>query len=449
MVFGETGYAGKKTLSKLLEEQWATVLAALATTVQLYGLLSSLTTGTWPRVSSDAAVFQHGGWFITQGAVPYVNFWDVKPPLIYYLTATLATLTGGDTMLLHFVGWVTSVLAITGTCLVIGTILYDLTGDGLASLAGGLALFAVADFYTLPKWGVYPQFFAAFLAALTILAIVRDRPLFAGVSGVLATGFYYPEGIVLVLVVGLFARRRDWDAVGRFVGGAAVGGGIVVAPLLYWGNLGPAIVETVLAPLFTSTGGSLGDRLWNTVFTLGPGLIVGFLATGGWFAAVGHTRVSDWFGEAPVASQSEEAVSHTALPWLIAVGGGVHTLRILVFGPSGQLLGWMVFAALGVGLAVAGLSERRTQLSVVLVVVLVLGGVVLASGILDVQSINPASNGDGDSVDAPVSMQSIYWGKLSPEGCHYRLSGREVQWIEMTDAEYDDKTCGKWPEFVN
>ncbi|MUV89436.1 hypothetical protein GJ629_05605 [Halapricum sp. CBA1109] len=41
-------------------------------------------------ISMDSALFQHAGWYITQGAMPYTDIWDIKPPLIYGVTTLLA-----------------------------------------------------------------------------------------------------------------------------------------------------------------------------------------------------------------------------------------------------------------------------------------------------------------------------------------------------------------------
>lgn len=50
----------------------------------------------WPATATDPAFFQHTGWYILNGGIPYVDVWDVNPPLVFGLTAVLALLSGGD-----------------------------------------------------------------------------------------------------------------------------------------------------------------------------------------------------------------------------------------------------------------------------------------------------------------------------------------------------------------
>ncbi len=61
--------------------------------------------------SRDANMFLYAGRLITQGAIPYIDFWDHKPPAIFYLNA-LGLLIGRDTrwgiFLLEFIFLFTS-----------------------------------------------------------------------------------------------------------------------------------------------------------------------------------------------------------------------------------------------------------------------------------------------------------------------------------------------------
>lgn len=45
----------------------------------------------WPATATDPAFFQHTEWYILNGGVPYVDVWDVNPPLVFGLTAVLAS----------------------------------------------------------------------------------------------------------------------------------------------------------------------------------------------------------------------------------------------------------------------------------------------------------------------------------------------------------------------
>jgi hypothetical protein len=83
-----------------IETCWYPLLVGTAT-----ALLTLATIGRFLLeafyITDDSALFQHAGWYITHGATPYVDFWDLKPPLVYVGTTTLAVLTGVNMVLLH------------------------------------------------------------------------------------------------------------------------------------------------------------------------------------------------------------------------------------------------------------------------------------------------------------------------------------------------------------
>lgn len=49
-----------------------------------------------PTTNIDSGVFLYFGWRILEGDVPYVDIWDHKPPVIYYLNALGLSLTNGS-----------------------------------------------------------------------------------------------------------------------------------------------------------------------------------------------------------------------------------------------------------------------------------------------------------------------------------------------------------------
>src|SRR5210317_1628673 len=47
-------------------------------------------------ISSDMSVFMHGGSIIADGGILYKDFFDIKPPLIYYIYAFIDLLFGNN-----------------------------------------------------------------------------------------------------------------------------------------------------------------------------------------------------------------------------------------------------------------------------------------------------------------------------------------------------------------
>lgn len=255
-----------------------TVLSQLASPIaEILGLISR--TVPW----DDPAVFQHGGWYITQGAVPYVDFWDVKPPLIYFLTTSLAILSGGNMEVLHILSWITSASAIVGISLVIGLIINKLTSNGCASLVGGGTPLILSALFIFPRGGAYPQFFSLFLGLLSIYSLMNDSPFLSGVFSVLATGFYYPEGIFSILILIIIIKNRNFEHLKWVIFGTTMTGLLILVPFLLWENITALFVETVLVSiLIEGSGPGLLASMTAMSGVLGPAAIVIPFGVVGW-----------------------------------------------------------------------------------------------------------------------------------------------------------------------
>lgn len=89
----------------------------------------------------DAALFQHAGWYITQGAIPYVHIWDPTPPLSFLVPALLSLLTRGEPLALHVLSMIlTSMVAVT-IALLIALLTLELTGIRYAAVIAGYVMF--------------------------------------------------------------------------------------------------------------------------------------------------------------------------------------------------------------------------------------------------------------------------------------------------------------------
>ena len=82
-------------------------------------------------VNKDSALFQHAGWWITEGGRLYVDIWDLKPPLIYFVTTVLAVVSVGDMALLHVLSIALTVVVVVGGVILVGVLTHRLTDDGL------------------------------------------------------------------------------------------------------------------------------------------------------------------------------------------------------------------------------------------------------------------------------------------------------------------------------
>lgn len=70
-------------LSNIVKRIWALALVMIMT---LYTLLPNSPLNM-PYASRDSGVFLYSGWRILNGELPYTDFWDHKPPVIFYINA--------------------------------------------------------------------------------------------------------------------------------------------------------------------------------------------------------------------------------------------------------------------------------------------------------------------------------------------------------------------------
>ncbi len=173
--------------------------------------------------ANDSAMFAYGGWKILNGATPYIDFWEQKPPLVFYLNA-LGLLLGAET----FWGiWLFEVFNLGLTGFLAWVILKDVFGWKVASLTVLISLFNL--FYLLEGGNLTEQYALIFqLLALTLFMKSRQaerkvwQALWIGVCGGLAfflkqnmIGIWIAIGLIWLVdaIRAVWRRTRfDWKA---------------------------------------------------------------------------------------------------------------------------------------------------------------------------------------------------------------------------------------------
>jgi hypothetical protein len=188
----------------------------------------------------DSAFFGYAGELVRRGGVPYLTFWDHKPPLIFLVDAAALALSGGQLWGL----WLASLASLLGALLLAHRALRRVFGPTPAVI--GLVVFASAlsrslpvnmtEGYVLPvQWGT-----ALLLVGAATSPRGLARPHLVGIMlGVLgASAFFLRANLIgtavsaaLVLTV-ILLRARHPGAWVRLVGASVVGGMIVTALLL-------------------------------------------------------------------------------------------------------------------------------------------------------------------------------------------------------------------------
>lgn len=390
-----------------------------------------------PIIAIDAALYQHVGWLVTRGGIPYVDIWDINPPLTFALTAGLAFLSGGNMLLLHALSAAVTLLVSVASVLLVGWLAARVTGEDIAALAAGLVLLAVPEVYGLPPYGVRSQYFALLSVAAALALAYRDRPLLAGVSVSASAGFWQPGIAAVPIVLGMILQRSGRRGFRRAAFGGLALAALTVFPFVAVGAVVPMVVETVVAPLYGQAPYTLLGRGYATLNALGYAAALLPVAGYGWLLAfVSRDR------------------------WWVPAGGLVYTGVALFLNMNGSLdlLLWLVFVALGVAIAVESVAARSLcRLGLVVFV----GLTVLVAPVWHVPAAplkEPVETGQETASAKKVTqirdhhlsvpgMRTIYWQKLRPETCHYRLSWTERRWILRTGARLGDETCGAWSDW--
>jgi hypothetical protein len=411
-------------LRGLIDKRWWAIL--LGVSIGLSGLAIgrslldvdgfSIAVDPQPPINIDAALFEHAGWYIRLGATPYVDIWDIKPPLGVETTALLALISFGNVYILHLLSVLVTTAAGTATVLLVGVLVHRLTGSRWVGLVGGLVMLTLPGFYSLASLGFRPRYLTMALGLLAIELMLRNRPFWAGVCGAAATG-YFLMGAVFPLIVLLIWGQTRPGSLWRLLGGMSIATALALLPILAWGAMIPMLTEVLLVPLSTpehlSISSTLARVLENVRFV---SLLVPFGLYG--LLRYGLRRPWRW-------------------AWT-ALGGAWFALQVLFldFDSFPDFFGTLIFVALGVGFVLAH-SGKLLRRGVVALII----GLLAFSGVWSgsIGFLFPPFDPPGQSAREEVAgregipnMAYLYWNQVQPETCHYRLSVVERQWLERT-----------------
>ena len=225
-----------------------------------------------PGVNDNSGVYLYAGWRILQGDLPYLQLWDHKPPLVFYINALGAALSPGS----HWGIWALELAAL----LLAAYLGYKLIKAHFGSLAAALGtlLWLHALFFIFlggnqtTDWTLPLQFGALLLF---LRAENHEKPersyLLIGLLGGLAflvkqtaVGIWLAIGLLL-LVWALRRKAKAWRKLGLMAAGALV---VVLAAAMYFLSRGALAQAWDAAFAYNfhfsaSAAQSLGDRLRN------------------------------------------------------------------------------------------------------------------------------------------------------------------------------------------
>jgi len=201
------------------------------------GLLLMAPTLIYPP-GRDQGMFAYAGHLVRGGAVPFRDFWDTKPPAIYYVYAFSEMLFGYS---IHAIRWFDLFWQI-GTAMVLFRIAGRISKNHGIAMAAGLVYLAA---YASRGWWntAQPEDFLNLPLSFAVLLLLRsldgERILFLSfMEGILVgAAFYlkYPMGLMLpvcmtVLLAGKWRNAKKWRGVIYMAAGFAL---IVAGYALY------------------------------------------------------------------------------------------------------------------------------------------------------------------------------------------------------------------------
>lgn len=421
-----------------------------------------------PALSADSAVWMHGGWYVTVGGVPYVDFFDVKPPLSVELNALLAAVAGGDPWVQYLLTVALMGGAVTAIVVLVGALVVDLTDDAAAGLLAGVVVLGYPFFFYYVAKGFRAKTLALALGLGAVYLAIRGRGRSAGACAAAAAGLwqlavFFPAATLLCLSRGA-ANGRSWKPTvqvrNMLVMMAAVTAA-VVGPILLLGAGRAMVVGAVVIPLQDGQGQSVVYGVLKAVALLGFATIPVLLGVS---EAVrnGTERVRTW-----VAGGAPSWSSARFDGWWLPAGVGFYALQVYIdldYYPD--LFQIVALAGVGVGVTVARLRRDHVATVAVLLVVILVFNSALALTLGPFAGYRPLATADrtavamGVETPATVSiaprhgpyynvsqgefMNQLYWERQIPEYCHYRFSTTERKWLERTNRTYRSP-CGVLP----
>ena len=284
--------------------EWVVLLGAAGWIVLL--LLLRWPALLYPQFNSnsniDAAFFALAGKLVRDGAVPYLAFWDHKPPLIYLIDALALSVSGGAIWGV-WLATVAALLVTLGAAVAAWRRMFGAAAAVIAALVLAVSFDVPAPF-NLTEGFVLP----AQAAALLILArwsMTRGRVLVPalGIGALGGIAFLLrpnligtPAAVAIAMALTLLITRRVRE-VAVLVAGCLAGAALVVGPVLLWlGNAGAlgAFWDQVFHYNFVYTAASLRARVRAAFEGVAVTTVYGtlLLPLAGWFVAAQRLRAS-------------------------------------------------------------------------------------------------------------------------------------------------------------
>ncbi|HEX6384409.1 MAG TPA: DolP-mannose mannosyltransferase [Anaerolineae bacterium] len=416
-------YVMKRVRAAITGKYWWFVLLIGVSVIQAAATVRALLRPRPLALDIDAALFQHAGWYITQGAIPYVHIWDPTPPLSFLVPALLSLLTGGDPLALHVLSMILTGMVAVAIALLIALLTLELTGIRYAAVIAGYVMFTYVGFYIIPTLGFHFKHFSLLFGLLGLWLALRGHSILAGLVVAASPAFALTGVIFPLLVLGLAWERRGRTAMLQAMGGMLLLTVLVLLPIAYWGAVMPMFQQVIVPRLYVPEDQS-------------P--VVRFERAGRFLA------LTSLFVIVAVITVIRGLRNKQRYLWWVALGGGYSAALVLAidFDNYPDLFSGLVFVALAVGIFAAQATPRvRHMLLVMLLCALILNPVIRHVTRPDRESSPDVTQIREVNGHRLLPLQIMYWNKIKPETCHYRLSHTELGWLKLMEKRGTEEDC--------
>lgn len=403
-------------------------LGVASQAVAVWRVHGDLPAGTRPPLR-DSVIFEYIGWYLTQGGRLYLDVWELKPPLPYEFTAAVSLLAGGNPVLAHWLNITLTSAAAVATAALAGALVADLTGDGVAAFAAGVALYAFPAYHWRAAFGFKVKYFVPLLVLLGVYLARRERPGLAGIAAGAAAGFWQLAVIAPALALGVARRRGGRSAMRRVIAGTVGTLLVIVLPVVYWGAVEAMVTETFLVPLLVGDQLGAASPLWVATRLLGGSLPVFGLGALGVVLGLARKPRDTW--------------------WL-ALGAGWFAAMAIIVDLDGapDLFPVLAFLAVGVGMALGLETGSQRPAALLIAVIAVVSVVTLGGfGLGDpmVYQPGPMIYEPGRTVELPytiIDRAHLFWNQQKPATCRVFYGPTQNQLVQTTGASPFPETCG-------
>lgn len=419
-----------------LEAHWLKAIVIQTLVLEAYITVPNFTFPGRPELMNDSMFFQYVGWlWVTTPQVPYLYIADIKPPAILELSVLVALLSGGDPYWMAALGSALMVGSVVGTLVLVGLLVYEHTGDVLASYLAASIPLGFPWYFQMAATGLRPKYFTVFLGLVGVFLALRRRWVGGAFAASLAAGFWQLGMIFPAIIVGL--SMTDSAVEGRSALGRAVIGGlaavvVVVGPIAL---AGVDALEAMVVQVFV--GGTLTEAPATTVERAGklarllsaffPIALIG--ALGSLYGLPSHRGRHD--------SEDDGDQPFVRRTWWIPLLVGWFVFGALRLDLNGRpdIYTLIIAVAIGFGLLVAASDESAVPILVVVSGLFVLGFSIRTFG-GPYGYISPGTLG----FELP-RLQHLYWGQSVEHRCYARDSGLGKSFAREFGQRPNTKLC--------